>query len=179
MQPNILILALGNLLMGDDGMGIRALELLQDRYDLPPGVNCVDGGVLGLELLAHVEGVTDLLVIDAVQTGQEPGGLVRLEGEEIPKSLSLKFSMHQISFADILALSLLRGTIPPRLVVWGIIPASLESGVGLSQNVEEQLNPLVDAVIDELQQWGVEILPRLTPNLDNPKIIERISRSCV
>lgn len=162
MQNNILILALGNLLLSDDGLGIRALEILQDRYDLPAAVKCVDGGVLGLELLAHVEGVTHLLTIDAVQNGQDPGALVRLEGEEIPKKISIKLSMHQVSFADIMALSLLRGTVPPRLVVWGIVPATLDSGVGLSQRVEEQLIPLVEAVIEELKQWGITASPRLT-----------------
>jgi len=127
------------MLLRDDGLGIRALEYLQDRYNLPPEVRCVDGGVLGLELLAHVAGATHLLAIDAVRDGQAPGTLVRLEGEEIPKRLSLKLSMHQVSFADILALSQLRGAMPPRMVVWGWWPAHMESGVGLSPEVEARL----------------------------------------
>jgi hydrogenase maturation protease len=164
MQPNILILGLGNFLLCDDGLGVRALELLQDRYDLPQSVDCVDGGVLGLELMAHVEGRTHLLAIDAVQTGQEPGTLVRLEGEEIPKGLTVKLSMHQVTFADILALSTLRGTVPPRLVVWGLVPAVLESGVGLSDIVEAQLGKLVEAAIGELHRWGITASPRSNPN---------------
>ncbi len=155
MKPNILLLGLGNLLLQDDGLGIRALELLRDRYDLPDEVDCIDGGVLGLELMAHVEGRTHLLAIDAVQTNQAAGTLVRLEGDEIPKGLTIKLSMHQVSFADIMALSTLRGTLPPRLVVWGIVPLSLESGVGLSPVVANQLESLVDAVMDELHQWGI------------------------
>ncbi|MFZ4860265.1 MAG: hydrogenase maturation protease [Desulfuromonadaceae bacterium] len=159
MQPNILLLGLGNLLLGDDGLGIRALQRLQDRYALPEAVDCVDGGVLGLELMAYVEGRTHLLTIDAVQNGAAPGDLVRLEGDEIPKSLTIKLSMHQVSFADIMALSTLRRTTPPHLVVWGIVPAALELGVGLTPIVEAQLDRLVDAVVGELRRWGIAVSP--------------------
>lgn len=165
MQPNILILGLGNLLLRDEGLGIRALELLQEQYDLPPDIPCVDGGVLGLELLAYVEGVTHLLVLDAVRSGQEPGTLIRLEGKEITQRLSLKLSMHQVSFHDILALSQLRGTVPPLLVVWGLEPAVLETGVGLSERVETRLDLLVKAVVGELQQWGISVSPKSTSSM--------------
>jgi hydrogenase maturation protease len=159
MEANILLLGLGNVLLGDEGLGIRAWERLQEQYHLPEEVNCVDGGVLGLELLAYVDGVTHLLAIDAVQTGQPPGTLVRLEGEEIPKTLALKLSMHQVSFQEVLAMSYLQGTTPPRLVIWGMEPAVLETGVILSDVVEAQLDHLVQEVVGELRQWGIEIVP--------------------
>ena len=176
MQPNILILGLGNFLLGDDGLGIRALELLQARYDLPETVDCVDGGVLGLELMAYVEGRTHLLVIDAVQTGQAPGTLVRLEGEEIPKGLSFKLSMHQVSFADIMALSTLRGTVPPRLVVWGVVPEKLESGVGLTPVVEAQLSHLLEKVAGELESWGITVSP--SHHSGGLTVMEQMLRRC-
>lgn len=172
MKPNILLLGLGNLLLQDDGLGIRALELLQDRYDLPEEVDCIDGGVLGLELMAHVEGRTHLLAIDAVQTNQAAGTLVRLEGDEIPKGLTIKLSMHQVSFADILALSTLRRTLPPRLVVWGIVPSCLESGVGLSPLVANQLENLVESVMGELHQWGIAGCRKATTH--EPTAMERM-----
>lgn len=162
MQPNILLLGLGNLLLRDEGLGIRALEVVQEQYHLPPHVTCADGGVLGLELLAYVEGVTHLLVLDAVRSGQTPGTLVRLEGNEISQRLSLKLSMHQVSFHDILALSRLRRTVPPLLVVWGIEPAVLEAGVGLSELVEKRLDHLAREVVGELHKWGVTVSPKST-----------------
>ena len=172
MEPNVLLLGLGNFLLRDDGLGIRALELLQDRYDLPPNVFCVDGGVLGLELMAYVQGRTHLLAIDAVQTEQEPGTLVRLEGDEIPQGLTIKLSMHQVSFADILALSTLRGATPPNLVVWGVVPAVMETGVGLTPVVEAQLDRLVEAVVRELDTWGIKASPRL--NATSPTALEQM-----
>lgn len=172
MSANILVLGLGNFLLCDEGFGIRALELLQSRYDLPENVDCVDGGVLGLELLAYVKERTHLLAIDAVQNGQEPGTLVRLEGDEIPQGLSIKLSMHQVRFADILALSLLRGAAPPRLVVWGMVPASLNSGVELSEVVDVRLGELVENVAGELRQWSTAVVPK--PKADSPPPMERM-----
>ena len=172
MQTNVLILGLGNFLLWDDGLGVRALELLQDRYDLPEGIECVDGGVLGLELMAYVEGKTHLLAIDAVQTGQLPGTLVRLEGDEIPRGLTFKLSMHQVSFEDILALSTLRGAVPPRLVVWGAVPAELKTGVGLTPIVEAQLDNLLEAVVLELEDWGVKVTPKSGDR--NPTALEQM-----
>jgi hydrogenase maturation protease len=159
MQSPILVLGLGNLLLGDEGLGIRALERLQAEYELPAEVSCIDGGVLGLELLAYVDGVTRLLVIDAVQTRQPPGTLVRLEGEQIPQALALKLSMHQVTFQEVLAMCQLRGTTPPQLVIWGMEPAVLETGVELSEIVENQLNHLVQKVLEELQCWGIRANP--------------------
>lgn len=169
-QPNIVVLGLGNLLLGDEGLGIRALESLQARYELPDAITCLDGGVMGLELLAYLTGTTHLLVIDAIETGQPPGTLVRLEGEQIPKTLSQKLSLHEISFQDLLALNELRGMAVPHLVVWGLVPAILDPGVRLSEPVEVQLDTLVEAVIGELQNWGVTPSSRST-------LVESASRS--
>lgn len=164
MQPQTLLLGLGNILLGDEGIGIRALERLQVQYQLPETVQPLDGGVMGLELLTYVEDAKALLAIDAVQTGQPPGTLVRLEGEEIPTTLAMKLSMHQVNFQEVLAVSRLRGKTPPRLVVWGMEPAVLEPTVVLSEPIANQLDNLVQAVVAELSEWGVG----LTAKVDQP-----------
>ena len=157
VQPEILLLGLGNILLGDEGLGIRALEKLQEGYGLPDTIQVLDGGVLGLELLAYAEGITKWLIIDALQTGQAPGTIVRLTGAEVPAALALKLSMHQVGFQEVLALCQLRGTMPSDLVVWGIEPAVLASGVRLSETVVAHLEELVEKVVTELEGWGMKI----------------------
>ena len=61
-----LVLGLGNILLGDEGVGVRVIECLLERHDFPEGVRVVDGGTLGLELLPYVEDASRLLVVDAV-----------------------------------------------------------------------------------------------------------------
>jgi hydrogenase maturation protease len=157
MNRQILILGLGNILLQDEGLGVRAAERLAARYRLPPDVQLMDGGVMGLDLLPHLEGVSHLLITDAVQTGRPPGSLVRLEGEAIPAALSLKMSMHQVGLQELLALAGFQGTLPERVVLWGLEPASLDWGLELSAPIATQIDALVDAAVGELRAWGVEL----------------------
>jgi len=150
---HILVLGLGNILLQDEGLGVRALEQLVTQHRLPADIQALDGGTLGLDLLPYLEQATDLLILDAVQTGQPPGALVRLEGDAIPSALSLKLSVHQVGLQELLALGNLQGTLPRRIVLWGMEPASLEWGLDLSPAVAARLDDLVGAVAQELDGW--------------------------
>jgi hydrogenase maturation protease len=68
-----LVLGLGNILMGDEGVGVRVIERLSERYEFGEGVLVMDGGTLGLDLLPYLEDASRLLVIDAVQARKRPG----------------------------------------------------------------------------------------------------------
>ncbi len=151
----MLILGVGNILLRDEGLGVRALERLQERYELPEEVQAVDGGVMGLDLLPYLEGVTHLLVIDAVQMGAAPGTLVRLEGDEIPRALPVKMSMHQVGLQELLFFAQLQETLPEHVILLGMEPASLETGLDLSPAVAARLDDLVQEVVEQLRAWGV------------------------
>ena len=154
-MPDTLVLGIGNILLQDEGLGIHALERLTQDYVLPPGVRGMDGGVMGLDLLPYLEESAALLLIDAVQTGQPPGTLIRLEGEAIPATLALKMSMHQAGLQELLATSQLQGTLPSKVVLWGMEPANIDWGLGLSAPVVAGLDALVRAVVRELREWRV------------------------
>jgi len=159
-QPaTVVVLGLGNLLRRDEGLGVRALQLLEASYILPDGVRLVDGGTLGLDLISHVEGAEYLLVLDAMLTDGPPGGLLRLAGEEIPAFFGIRNS-HDVGLADLLAVLKLRETEPREVVVLGMQPGAVELGWGLSREVEERLGELVEAAAGELRRWGLAIAPR-------------------
>lgn len=150
-----LVLGIGNILLQDEGLGVRALERLTQDYCVPSAIQLVDGGVMGLDLLPYLEDLSTLLVIDAVQIGQPPGTLIRLEGDAIPAALALKMSMHQAGLQELLATSRLQGTSPSKVVLWGMEPANVDWGLDLSVPVATGLDALVQAVVEELQDWGV------------------------
>lgn len=152
-----LVLGLGNLLMGDDALGCRAVAELERRYRFAPSVTLLDGGTLGLELLPWLEECSRLLVIDALQVGTEPGSLFRLEGEEVPRAFANKLSVHQMGLQDLLAVAELQGYLPPQLVVWGAQAATIEMEMGLSPAVAESFEDLLSKIVFELKGWGVEI----------------------
>ncbi len=155
-----LVLGLGNILLKDEGVGVRVVERLRERYVPPEGVEFLDGGVRGLALLPYLEGVSRLLIIDAVRAGKEPGTLVRLAGDEIPAVLSPKISPHQEGLADLLWVAKVSGPCPSEIVLWGVEPAHIETSLELSAPVEAQVDALVQKVIEELARWGVEVRPR-------------------
>lgn len=155
MAVKTLVLGVGNILLQDEGVGVQALERLRADYDVPPGVELIDGGVMGLDLLPCLDGVTHLLIIDAVESGQPAGTLIRLEGEAIRATLALKMSIHQVGLQEVLAAGTLQGMIPAHIVLWGMQPACFDWGTDLSAVVAAQLDPLVEAVAAELDDWGL------------------------
>jgi len=150
-----LVLGIGNLVMSDDGIGVRVVQELATRCRFPDNVTILDGGTLGLDLLPHLEGVDRLLIIDAVSWDGEPGSLVRLTGEEIPVVFATKLSPHQMGLQDLLAVARLLGHEPAEMVLWGVNPVSIEMTMELTPPVAAQLEPLIDHCLQELDHWGI------------------------
>src|SRR5210317_308109 len=80
----ILVLGLGNILIQDEGIGVRVIEQLQRDYEFPAEVEVLDGGTAGMALYEHIVDRSHVIVVDAVKTGRSPGTLVKLEDEDIP-----------------------------------------------------------------------------------------------
>jgi hydrogenase maturation protease len=158
-----LVLGVGNLLLSDEGVGIRVIERLAETYDLPESVQILDGGTLGLDLLYYLEGVENLLIVDAVEMEKTPGTLLRLEGEEVPAFLSIKMSPHQIGIPDMLFAAKLKDLYPRNVVLWGVQPAVLDTGLDLSSAVAAQLEVLLLRVVDQLVSWGQSPTPKQKP----------------
>lgn len=146
------VLGLGNLVHGDDGVGVHAIERLQRDRRLPDGVVLLDGGTQGLSLAGHIAGFSKLLVIDAVDAGEPPGTVMRFEGEALA-GLPGKPSVHQLGFADLMIAMKLLDEPPPELVVLGVQPLTTEWSATLSDPVRGAMEGLVDAVIDQLVVW--------------------------
>jgi hydrogenase maturation protease len=158
---SILVLGLGNILLSDEGVGIRALEAIQQDYAWPDTVTLMDGGVMGLEIMPYLESASKVLVLDAVVTQAPPATLVRLADDEIPAVVAMKMSVHQVGFQEALAMCTVRDTLPEAMVLLGVTPQTLEPGVGLSSGVEAQIPSLVREAVAVLRAWEVE--PALDP----------------
>jgi len=163
MNPNRkVVLGLGNLLFQDEGLGIHALRILQSQLGALPGLEYVDGGVLGLNLLPLIEECSHLLVLDAIDAGFPVGTLVEIDGEQIPLFQRMKLSQHQVGFQEVLALARMRNLLPAYLHLIAIQPANLDVGIGLSPQVEDAIPQLYERACSLLERWGfknVEITP--------------------
>ena len=159
-ENKIIILGIGNLLLSDEGVGVKIIQDLEARYNFPENVELVDGGVGSFSLLPYIESAKKLLVIDAISGGKPPGTIYKFKGEEIPPQIIEKLSIHELSFSDILNLAKLRDKYPEEIVIIGIEPQSLEFKIGLTEIVEKNYNKLLNEVLAQLKEWGIKPKPK-------------------
>jgi len=153
----LLILGLGNVLCGDDGVGCAVVAELGRTYRAVEGVEVLDGGTLGLSLLPHLTAARRAILVDAVSAAAAPGTLVRLSGGEVPPAVWGRLSPHQVGVADLLQGAQLLGECPSTLVLLGLVPATIELGIGLSPQVRASLPRLLGAVVAEAKALGFSL----------------------
>jgi hydrogenase maturation protease len=160
-----LVIGLGNPLRGDDGVGPRVVAELS-RRGLPEGVEALDIGTGGLDLLRVLEGQRRVVIVDAadigrasvdigrasVGVGREPGRFVRFTLDEARLIYATDhLSFHHAGLGEILALCDALGRELPHIVIFGVQPAEVGWGEGLSPPVEARLPALIDAVLEEIR----------------------------
>ena len=150
----LLVLGLGNVLLEDDGAGAAAVSLLLERFAPPEGVHVCDGGTLGLSLLPYLQDADAVILVDAVRADGAPGTLVRLDGDDVAPAVAERLSPHQVGVADLLDGARWLGHYPARVVLLGLVPASMELGVGLSPLVRASLSQLVEQIVEEAESLG-------------------------
>lgn len=158
-----LILGVGNLLWADEGFGVRCVERFASSFDLPDTMEAIDGGTQGLALVNALAECKRLLLFDAVDAGLEPGELVVVRGDNVPKFVAgRKVSLHQTSMMEILALAELMADGPPgAITLIGCQPVELEDyGGGLTATVASRVDEAIQRAVEELSDWGLPVTPK-------------------
>lgn len=158
---DIVVLGIGNIVLRDDGLGVRVVEHLEDHYDFPDNVQVLDGGTLGMELLRFITPAKRILLLDAIHGGQVPGTMYRLEGDAVQAHFQEKISAHEIGIQDVLTLLSLTGKPMPEIVVLGVEPLDLAVGLELSEELSQAVPVLAERAVEELRQWGLTIKARV------------------
>lgn len=160
--PRITVLGVGNILLSDEGVGVRVVERLNRRYRFPENVQLLDGGVLGMRLMGVIGSTDVLIVVDAVKNNQAAGTLYRLADDEVPRRVLAKQSMHQIDLPEVLALCSAIDQ-NPRTVVVGVEPEDITTmDVALTATIAAKVDDLADMVLAELDRLGIVYTPRAT-----------------
>jgi hydrogenase maturation protease len=156
-RDRIVVLGVGNVLLKDEGVGVKAVDTLGRQYIFPDNVSLVDGGTQGLRLMATIQEADHLIVVDAVLGGGPPGTIYRLERDDLPKGLRMKQSAHDSDLIEALNLCSLIDQSPQSVVVIGIEPESMTPfDLELSESVNGKVQDLIQRVIDELSTLGIE-----------------------
>jgi hydrogenase maturation protease len=150
----VVVLGIGNMLLRDDGVGIRVLHELERGLGADRRLCFIDGGTIGFMLSALIEQAPDLLVIDAVRMAEAPGSVRCFENEAMDHFLTGRSgSVHEIGLRDVLDMARLSGSLPRRRALVGVEPAAVELGEQLSPDVERGVAPAVRLARGVIERW--------------------------
>ena len=145
----MLVLGVGNILLRDEGVGVRVVEAMRS-LELPADVELFDGGTSGLDLLDIVADRRKVVVIDAVQADNEPGSLVRLGLDDFTPETESVVSLHQVGLLETLLMAKHLGCAPDQVVIYGIEPKDMGFGLALSPEVAAVVPTVIEVVLPEL-----------------------------
>jgi hydrogenase maturation protease len=145
-SKNVLILGIGNVLMGDEGIGVHVVRHLMNM-PLPEGVTCLDGGTGSFNLLGPMQQAKKVILIDATIDGASAGTVRRLTprfSKDYPRTLTA----HDIGLKDLLDAFYLLGN-PPEVILFAVSIAAL-------QEVGTELSPEIAAVVPQVARRVME-----------------------
>lgn len=162
----VLLLGVGNILYGDEGLGVYVVHRLRRNYVVPDDLKILDGGALGWHLVPYIAEARRVIIVDAVAA--EVGSVYRFRHHDIPSGVHYgKLSSHEWEVPELLWAMEMHGDLPPtRIIAMGVDPAELHLdhlAMGLSPAVEARLPALELVLLAELSDAGITLEPRHHP----------------
>ena len=148
-KKKTVVIGIGNLILGDEGLGVQVVRELQDR-ELPPGVELVDGGTSAMDLLPLIREAERIVFIDALRAGGEPGTIYRVSPEDLVGETQRPLSLHQVGLLEVLGMAKQLGG-HGEVAIIGVEPREISWGMELSPEVEATVPKVINAVFEELE----------------------------
>ena len=147
----VLILGVGNILLRDEGVGVRVVQAME-QMELPPGVELFDGATAGLDLLDTLADRRRVIIIDAVEGDSEPGTVFRLSPEDLLPRANAGVSLHEIGLLETLTVAKRMGVAPREIVVIGVKPKEVNCGLDLSPEIARLVPEIIELIVAELER---------------------------
>ncbi|MHB1688865.1 MAG: hydrogenase maturation protease [Ignavibacteriaceae bacterium] len=147
MKP-ILILGMGNLLLGDDGAGIVAVEKLKEEFCEQEEIKFESTSWGGFRIIDLLKGFNTAIIIDAFKTGSNPPGFIYIMNQNNFSGSARMVSFHDINFATAIEFARKLGLkMPDNIIVYGIEAKEIDTfSETLSPEVEEAVNKCVEEI---------------------------------
>ena len=153
-DKHILVLGVGNILLGDEGTGVRVIQRLEDHYVFSDSVELYDGGTQGLKLLEPICRANFAIVVDIVRAGGAPGSIYRIAESDLSKKIPYKSSLHELNIVETLIYAEELGN-KPETVVIGIEPGEWTSwSTELTEPVRNRMEDFIAVVLEEISKAG-------------------------
>jgi hydrogenase maturation protease len=151
MPDRLLIVGIGNELLGDEGLGVHVARRLLAR-GTPVHADVLEAGTALFDALPELARYRHVILVDAICAGGVPGTVYRADiREDLSGGVegTLPLSLHQAGLFDILASARLLGLLPKRLTLVGAEPDRLAPSLELSPAVEGAAERIVAELLRE------------------------------
>ena len=145
----ILILGIGNVLMGDEGVGVHAIKELE-KETFPPNVTLLDGGTGGFHLLEYLQEYPRIIMIDATMDGK-PAGTISLIKPKFATDFPKSLSAHDIGLRDLIESTAVLGELPKMYLITVTIDSIQSMQMELSPEIEKQIPAVIERVKEVLE----------------------------
>jgi hydrogenase maturation protease len=163
-MPRVLVIGQGNVLLGDEALGPEVVRVLESRYELPPGVEVLEIGTQGLDLVPFLHGAEAVISVNSLHGRGEPGEVRVLDRKAIlAADGEYKLSPHAFGLKSHLLTLEFSGEGPSQAWVVGAIPLDVELRSGLSPALKAAVPRVLDRVLALLGALGAAPTPRAEP----------------
>ncbi|PLA74534.1 Ni/Fe hydrogenase [Hydrogenovibrio sp. SC-1] len=155
----VAIIGVGNILFRDDGLGIYASQFLAENYDFSPGVDVIDGGTLGMNLLSYFQRYERVIVLDALSVSDDspPGTVYSMPASELQAMGACRQTAHEVEVLQTLEMGALVGGMAEIQII-AMVPEDIDSvAIGLTEAVENTLLHLIETGKEQLRQWHIAV----------------------
>jgi len=163
-MKKVLIGGIGNVLLGDDGVGPYVVRLLAASYEFDEGVELCDLGTPALDLIDQISGKDAVILIDALKVDAEPGAVLLYRKPDIVQhSPAVRMDPHSPALVETLLSVDMFGIAPADVLLVGISSGTYDSGCSLSPSVRDSVDRVIAEVLSELDRVGVGYRRREQP----------------
>ncbi len=148
-RSKTLILGVGNILLRDEGIGVRVIEHLQQKT-LPEGVECVDGGTAGADLIDVLADRETVFIVDAVRSSEPAGTILRFGPDDLALQQENPLSLHDLDIPQTLAMTKMLNCAPDRVICFGVVPECIGPGMELSKTLTPLIGKIAEMVLREI-----------------------------
>jgi hydrogenase maturation protease len=157
------VYGIGNILLGDDGVGPAVAHYLDDNYAFSDEVLIEDLGTPSLDLPNYISGHDVVIFVDAVKCDAPAGAIRTYSRDEITSvPTGIRISPHEPTINDALIVLDFAGNAPRDVVLVGVVPQTLDGGIALTQPVAAAVEEAAEVVLAELAVRGIHVHPRTT-----------------
>jgi hydrogenase maturation protease len=157
---------IGNVLLGDDGVGPYVARLLAAHYEFADGVEVLDLGTPALDLIDQLSANDAVILIDSISgdTAIAPGTVVLYHKADIMRRTpSVRMDPHSPALVDALLSAELFGVAPANVLLVGVMAETFDVGCNLSNAVKASVEQAIAEILNELDRLGVEYRRRQQP----------------